>query len=374
MNKEKIIKKLSLKTLLFPIFVVIAMIFGLFLGFKFKAESVYAATYGIPIGLFFMIYPAMSKVILKDFFKSLKDLKSISLMLFLNYLIDPFLVAGLGYFFFYFIFYQLGLISFEVAKQAVVGVILLGVAPCIAMVIVWNDLSKGNVAMAVSFVAWNSIIQIITTPLLVFVLARTTVIIDPFLILESVLLYLALPLISGIITRKMLSGKTYFSKILNLLSNVQILALLFTILVMFWSEGYGILEYPSLIWMMAIVMLTFYFLLFHIGYYLSRKLGYNYSDSTAIGYTVAARDFEISIAIAIVAFVNYAFVPIITAIGPLLEIPLMLLLVLIQVNYPALTDGDSTSSVTLGLLASTAMLAFTCGIRLMYSSMLLVEA
>ncbi|MEM3327760.1 MAG: arsenical-resistance protein, partial [Thermoplasmata archaeon] len=204
------------------------MVFGLFLGFKFKAESVYAATYGIPIGLFFMIYPAMSKVILKDFFKSLKDLKSISLMLFLNYLIDPFLVAGLGYFFFYFIFYQLGLISFEVAKQAVVGVILLGVAPCIAMVIVWNDLSKGNVAMAVSFVAWNSIIQIITTPLLVFVLARTTVIIDPFLILESVLLYLALPLISGIITRKMLSGKTYFSKILNLLSNVQILALLFT--------------------------------------------------------------------------------------------------------------------------------------------------
>ncbi|MEM2938079.1 MAG: hypothetical protein QXL95_02525, partial [Thermoplasmata archaeon] len=78
MNKEKIIKKLSLKTLLFPIFVVIAMIFGLFLGFKFKAESVYAATYGIPIGLFFMIYPAMSKVILRDFFKSLKDLKSIS--------------------------------------------------------------------------------------------------------------------------------------------------------------------------------------------------------------------------------------------------------------------------------------------------------
>lgn len=332
MKNNKIIKNLNIRTLLFPIFVVIAIVLGLYLGVNFKAESSIVGTYGIPIGLFFMIYPPMTKVMLDQLAKSLKDMKSVSLMLFLNYVIDPFLVAGLGYFFFDIVFYHFGLLSMDVAKQVLVGVILLGVAPCIAMVLVWTDLSKGNMPMAVSFVAWNSIIQIITTPFLVYILAGITVMINPLLILESVLLYLALPLIAGVLTRRTLEDKPYFPKVLNLLGNVQIIALLFTILVIFWSEGYGILEYPSLIWMIAVVMLTFYFVLFHIGYFASRKLGFNYEDATAIGYSVAARDFEVSIAIALVAFASYTYVPITTAIGPLLEIPLMLMLVAVQLN------------------------------------------
>ncbi len=200
------------------------------------------------------------------------------------------------------------------------------------MVMVWTDLSKGNLALGVSFVAWNSIIQIISTPFLVYLLARTTVIIEPSLILESVLLYLALPLVAGVLTRQLMHKKAYFSKVLNVLGNVQTIALMFTIIVMFWSEGYGIVEYPSLIWMMAIIMLSFYFILFHIGYFTAKKLKYSYQDSTAIGYTVSARDFEVAIAIAVVAFSRYPFVPIVTAIGPLLEIPLMLLLVWIQLG------------------------------------------
>jgi len=325
-------KTLGLKTMLFPMFVVIAIVLGLELGIHLKSTSEAVATYGIPIGLFFMIYPAMTKVSMRDFAKSLTNIKSVGLMLVLNYLIDPFLVAGLGYFFFYLIFYRMGWISLTVANQAIVGVILLGVAPCIAMVMVWTDLSKGNLALGVSFVAWNSIIQIITTPFLVYLLARTTVVIEPSLILESVLLYLALPLLAGIGTRQLLHKKAYFSRVLNVLGNVQTIALLFTIVVMFWSEGYGIVEYPALIWMMAVVMLSFYFILFHIGYFTAKKLRYNYQDSTAIGYTVSARDFEVAIAIAIVAFAKYPFVPIVTAIGPLLEIPLMLVLVWMQLT------------------------------------------
>ncbi|MEM0161417.1 MAG: bile acid:sodium symporter [Thermoplasmata archaeon] len=325
-------KTLGLKTILFPLFVVIAIVLGLELGIHLKSASDAVATYGIPVGLFFMIYPAMTKVRMRDFAKSLTNIKSVGLMLALNYLIDPFLVAGLGYLFFDLIFYRMGLISMNVANQVVVGVILLGVAPCIAMVMVWTDLSKGNLALGVSFVAWNSIIQIITTPFLVYILARTSVVIEPSLILESVLLYLALPLIAGVLTRQLMHKKPYFSKVLNVLGNVQTIALLFTIIVMFWSEGYGIIEYPSLIWMMAIVMLSFYFILFHIGYFTAKKLKYNYQDSTAIGYTVSARDFEVAIAIALVAFSKYPFVPIATAIGPLLEIPLMLLLVWVQLG------------------------------------------
>ncbi len=253
-------------------------------------------------------------------------------MLILNYVVVPFLVAGLGYFFIIFIFYGAGILNAQLSSQILVGVILLGVALCIAMVIVWTDLSKGNLALGVSFVAWNSFIQVLSTPVLVYLLARTTVTIYPLLILESVLFYLLIPLITGILTRKFFQNKSYFNGLLKMLGNVQTIALLFTIIVIFWGEGSGILEYPSLIWMIGIVMFIFYLILFHIGYFVSRKLNFNYADSTAIGYSVSARDFEISIAIAISAFSIYPFVVITTAIGPLLEIPLMLIIVWIQLN------------------------------------------
>ncbi|HEU24344.1 arsenic resistance protein [Athalassotoga sp.] len=329
-NNKSLAKQLGLKNILFPVFVVVAIIFGLLLG-RYTKGNEEISTYGIPVGLFFMIYPAMVKVKISELGKSFKNIKSVGLMVVLNYLVAPFLVAGLAYAFFY-IFYALGLISSNMTQQAIVGIILLGVAPCIAMVMVWTDMSKGNMSMAVSFVAWNSIIQIITTPFLIYLLARTKVSIDPSLILQSILLYLALPFFGGILTRYLLQKKSYFAKVTNLLGNVQTIALLFTILVMFWSEGYGIIEYPSLIWMVAIVMLSFYFLLFNVGYLTARRFKFNYEDSTSIGYTVAARDFEVSIAIAITAFSAYPFVPIVTAIGPLLEIPLMLLLVMLQLR------------------------------------------
>ena len=331
-NNASILRALGLKAILFPIFVAIAIMLGLELGVHLTSFSGLVSTYGIPVGLFFMIYPAMVKIKANELAKSLTDAKKVGLMVALNYGIDPFLVAGLGYFF-YIIFYKaLSLVNLTIASQALVGVILLGVAPCIGMVLVWTDLSRGNLPLGVSFVAWNSIIQILTTPVYVYLLTRATVFVYPMLILESVLEYLAIPLAAGVVTRYLLQGKAYFSRVLKVLDNVQTIALLFTIVVIFWGEGYGIVEYPSLIWMMAIVMLTFYFVLFHIGYYTSRKLEYNYADSTAVGYSVAARDFEVSIAIAVTAFAKYTFVPIITAIGPLLEIPLMLILVWVQLT------------------------------------------
>jgi ACR3 family arsenite transporter len=105
------------------------------------------------------------------------------------------------------------------------------------MVIVWTDLSKGNLALGVSFVAWNSFIQIISTPMLVYLLARAGITINPLLILESVLLYLLLPLIAGILTRKFIQNKSYFKAFLKMLGNIQNIALLFTIVVIFWGEG-----------------------------------------------------------------------------------------------------------------------------------------
>ncbi len=332
MTDDSIRKKLGVKTLLFPVFVVVAIAIGLTIGFGFKSESSGVATYGIPVGLFFMIYPAMAKVRLDDMGRSLKNIRTVGLMGFLNYAIAPFLVAGIAYFFIDVVYIRYGFLSSVVASQVLVGIILLGVAPCIAMVMVWTDLAHGNLPLGVSFVAWNSIIQIITTPFLVYLLARTSVIINPFLILESVFFYLVLPLLAGMITRRLLQRKQYFSKVLSILGSIQTVALLLTIVVIFWGEGYGIIDTPSLVWMVGIVMLIFYFVLFHLGYLTSRKAGYDYPDSTAIGFTVSARDFEVSIAIAVAAFSAYPYVAITTAIGPLLEIPLMLLLVWMQLG------------------------------------------
>lgn len=332
MTEGSVAKQLGLKTLLFPVLVLAAIVIGLMLGFRFRTESSGIVTYGIPVGLFFMIYPAMTKVRLNDVAKSLKNIRTVGLMALLNYAIAPLLVAGIGYFFIDMVFLHFGILSPDVSSQVLVGIILLGVAPCIAMVMVWTDLAHGNLSLGVSFVAWNSIIQVLTTPLLVYLLARTSVTISPFLILESVFFYLALPLLAGMITRKLIQEKQYFSRVLNTLGSVQTIALLLTILVIFWGEGYGIIDTPSLIWMVGVVMLIFYFALFHFGYLTSRRLGYNYPDSTAIGFTVSARDFEVSIAIALAAFAAYPYVAITTAIGPLLEIPLMLLLVWIQLG------------------------------------------
>jgi len=323
-------KGLNLRTILFPFLVATSMIAGIFMGFHLKAIGKNIGIYGIPIGLFFMIYPAMTKVGIEKIARSFKDLKSVGLMVFLNYAVAPFLVAGLAYFFFYLLIEPLKIYDHSIISQVIVGIILLGVAPCIAMVMVWTDMARGNLSMGVSFVAWNSVLQVITTPFLVYYLARTSVFINPLLILESVILYLISPLIAGNITRKLLIKKRNFSKILNLLGNVQNVALLFTIVIIFWTEGSGIINYPSLIWMVGIVMILFYFILFNIGYLSAKKLNYNYEDSTALGFTVAARDFEVSIAIALVAFSAYPFVAITTAIGPLLEIPLMLIIVAIQ--------------------------------------------
>ncbi len=332
MSYKKTGKGLGLKTLLFPLFVVASIIIGIELGFNLGGMRIYVSEFGIPVGLFFMIYPAMAKIHINELGKSLRNIRSVGLMVFLNYAIAPFLVAGLGFFFFNVVYANYGLLSPSISSQVLVGIILLGVAPCIAMVMVWTDLARGNVGLGVSFVAWNAIIQVITTPFLVYLLAGTSLFISPVLILESVLMYLATPLVAGVLTRRALSKKRYFSRVLNGLGNVQTVALLFTIVVMFWSEGYGIVDHISLIWMVGAVMLTFYFLLFHLGYLSARKAGFDYPDSTAMGFTVSARDFEVSIAIAVAVFSSDPYVGITTAIGPLLEIPLMLFLVWMQLR------------------------------------------
>jgi ACR3 family arsenite transporter len=315
---------------LLALWIAIAIIIGLILG-KYVPQLSSTLEIGIPIGLFFMIYPAMTKIEISELKKAVKSPKQTSIIVFFNYLVNPFLLYALGYLFFGLLFPALGLIDAETARYLWTGLILLGVAPCIAMVLVWTDLCKGNGPLGIVLMAWNSIIQIITTPLYIALLIGTYVSIDVVTIGQSILLYLGLPLVMGAITRRQIikkKSKEWFNKkVIPYFDTIQLLALLSTMVVMFALRGGVILENPSIIWQMSIPVILFFFLLFNIVYFVTQRLGYNHEDSATMAFHCTGRNFELAIAIALTAFASMPMVAVSTVVGPLIEIPVMLTLV-----------------------------------------------
>ena len=330
MTCENEAKPLGWISKLLALWIAISIVIGLSLGKYFPAFS-NALEVGIPIGLFFMIYPAMTKIEVGELKKAVKSPKQTSIIVFFNYAINPFLLFALGYIFFEVIFPSLGLVDLVTARFLWTGLILLGVAPCIAMVLVWTDLCKGNGPLGIVLMAWNSIIQIITTPLFIALLIGTYVSIDIASIGESILLYLGLPLFFGALTRRQVikrkSQQWFQKKLIPYFDSLQLLALLFTMVVMFALRGGVILDNPSLVWLMAIPVVLFFFLLFNLVYFTTRRLGYNYEDSATMAFHSTGRNFELAIAIALTAFASMPMVAVSTVVGPLIEIPVMLTLV-----------------------------------------------
>jgi ACR3 family arsenite transporter len=320
---------------LLALWIAIAIIIGLALG-KFFPQFSATLQIGIPIGLFLMIYPAMTKIEISELKKTVKSPKQTSIIVFFNYLINPFLLFALGYIFFKVLFPSLGWIDSTTARYLWTGLILLGVAPCIAMVLVWTDLCKGNGPLGIVLMAWNSIIQIITTPLFIALLIGTYVSIDIAIIGESILLYLGLPLLLGAITRRQVikrkSQDWFNKKLVPYFDTLQLLALLATMVVMFALSGGVILDNPSLVWQMAIPVILFFFLLFNLVYFTTRRLGFNYDDSATMAFHCTGRNFELAIAIALTAFASMPLVAVSTVVGPLIEIPVMLTLVSIALR------------------------------------------
>ena len=330
MTCEEQPKTLGWISKLLALWIAIAIVIGLALG-KFFPEFSGTLQIGIPIGLFLMIYPAMTKIEITELKKAVKSPKQTSIIVFFNYLINPFLLFALGYIFFEVIFPVFGWIDLITARYLWTGLILLGVAPCIAMVLVWTDLCKGNGPLGIVLMAWNSIIQIITTPLFIALLIGTYVSIDITVIGESILLYLGLPLLFGAITRREIikhkSQEWFQKKLIPYFDSLQLLALLFTMVVMFALRGGVILDNPSLVWQMAIPVVLFFFLLFNLVYFTTRRFGYNYEDSATMAFHSTGRNFELAIAIALTAFASMPMVAVSTVVGPLIEIPVMLTLV-----------------------------------------------
>jgi ACR3 family arsenite transporter len=303
--------KLGLVSKLLPVWIILAMVIGLLLG-KFFPQVGKALQPGIPIGLFIMIYPAMTKLKLGEVKSAVKDWKPAAIVIFFNYAFNPFLLYLIGW-------------------------VLLGVAPCIAMVLVWTDLARGNAPLGIVLMAWNSLIQIIATPFFIWLILGANVKVDIWLVAQSVLLYLGLPLLTGVLSRKWIlkkKGEQWFTKkALPVLDDVQLVALILTLVVMFALQGDVILKNPELIYLMAVPLILFFFLLFFTVLLVSRKVGFCYADSATTAFHCTGRNFELAIAIALTAFASTPMVGVSTVIGPLVEVPLMLTIVYLAKKF-----------------------------------------
>jgi len=301
-----------------PLWVILAMGIGLWIGYV-APEIGKALDWGIPVGLFLMIYPAMTKLHLEDIKSATRNRTATALILVFNYLLNPALLWFFGWLF------------LSDYPELWIGLILLGVAPCIAMVLVWTDLSGGNNALSVTLMAWNSLIQIITTPFFIWLIIGQQVEIDILMIAQSVFLYLGLPLLFGFLTRQIAvkkRGAVWFDgSVQPHLDKLQLVALLFTLLIIYALQGKVVMAHPEYIWLMATPLILFFVCLYAIVFFISRAAGQNYENSIAIAFNATGRNFELAIAIAITAFAAQPLVGVSTAIGPLIEVPLMLAIV-----------------------------------------------
>lgn len=275
---------------------------------------------GIVVGLFLMIYPAMTNVRVDDLGQAFRSPKQLVLVAVANYAIAPFFMFALAELF------------LRGEEELHTGLVLYGIAPCIAMVIVFTFLARGNTPLALVLVAFNSIAQMIILPFYAKLLIGN-VDFDVLVVGESVVLYLGLPLVLGFLTRRIgvqRLGERGFERLREGLDTLSVIGLLFTLVVMFGLKGDLIVGDPTIVVRMAVPMTIFFFVMFNAMYLVGWRLGLNYRDAVAVAFNSTGRDFEIAIAIAITAFTPAVAVA--TVVGPLIEVPIMLTLVWIAMR------------------------------------------
>lgn len=319
------------------VWVILCMFIGIFISkaFPFIPEFLNKFQYAnvsIPIAIliWLMIYPMMLKVDFKSIKYVGKNPKGLFVTWVTNWLIKPFTMFGIAYFFFYVVFKSL--IPPELAKDYLAGAVLLGTAPCTAMVFVWSTLTNGNPAYTVVQVATNDLIILVAfTPIVALLLGVSGVTIPWATLILSVVLFVVVPLITGILTRLVMTkkkGQEYFkSTFIPKFNNITIIGLLLTLIIIFSFQGKVILENPLHIILIAIPLIIQTFIIFFIAYFACRILKLPYCIAAPAGMIGASNFFELAVAVAIALFGTQSPVALATIVGVLVEVPVMLTLV-----------------------------------------------